>query len=430
VSLAALLALGLLLVSSGPRPDQDEGPALDPSDIVDALLGGLMGLGEVSGSELQKEVAEVGGVPFRADVPLDFMTREELKTYLSELVDSEYPPARALSDQRTLVGLGLLEPGTDLRGIRARVLEENIAGFYDVRPGKKRLYAVSSNRRLSPSNQIILAHELRHALQDQYAKVDEALPESVGDFDDRRMALMSLLEGDATLVMERFLVSRMPGGEDLLGGDVSGMSLPAPPVSGAPPVVRDQLVLPYIAGRDFARALRKSGGWEALKKAWSHPPASTEQVLHPEKYASGEAPRPVSATYAPPGGTRLNEGVLGEMFIGTLLEDQGGAAAATGWGGDLYQAFDLSGRTLVVWRSVWDSPEDAARFFAAASRRLESDLGKPEVQHGFKVYSGRGWRFALGEWAGGVLWASSDDPEALDQTLVGATGKPRAAGRP
>jgi hypothetical protein len=345
------------------------------------------------------------------------MDRDALKVYLHELVESEYPKEQAAADQRTLVGLALLRPDVDLRALRSRVLEENIAGFYDVRPGKKRLYAVSSNRRLSPSNQVVLAHELRHALQDQYMNVDEALPDSVGDFDDRRMALMSLLEGDATLLMEKFLLSRIPGGADRMGGDLSGLSMPSPEVPGAPPVIRDQLVLPYVAGRDFALALFKEGGQAALRAAWSRPPASTEQVLHPDKYRSGEEPRPVAAVWSPPGGKLLNEGVLGEMLIATLVGEPDGAAAAAGWGGDLYQVFDLEGRTLVVWRSVWDSPQDAAEFRSALERRLQADLGKPSIRRGFKVFAGRGWEYALGERAGAPLWLSSDSPAALEQAL-------------
>jgi hypothetical protein len=415
-----------LLLLGSPAQTAAEAPDLDPADVVDALLAGLMGLRETSGPELQKEVAEVGGVPFLADVPLDFMSRDELKAYLRELVDAEYPPELAMADQRTLVGLGLLEPDVDLRALRARVLEENIAGFYDVRPGRKRLFAVSPNRRLSPSNQVVLAHELRHALQDQYMDVDRALPDAVGDFDDRRMALMSLLEGDATLVMERFLLSQIPGAAEGLGGEVSGLALPAPPVPGAPPVVRDQLVLPYVAGREFALALWRSGGAEALKGAWARPPASTEQVLHPEKYRAGEGPAAPAAPYAPPDARLLNEGVLGEMLISTLIGELDGPAAAEGWGGDLYRVFDLSGPTLVVWHSVWDSPGDAAEFLSAARRRLESERGKPSRRRGFEVYGAGGWQFALGPWDGGVLWVSSDSPGALDRALAAV----RAAGTP
>ena len=423
------MAACLLLLGGAGQSGEDAAP-LDPAEILDALLGGLMGLGEVTGPELQKEVAEVGGVPFRSEVPLDFMSREELKRYLHELVDSEYPPERARADQRTLQGLGLLEPGADLRGIRERVLEENIAGFYDLRPGRKRLFAVSANRRLSPSNQVVLAHELRHALQDQYMDVEGVLPDSVGDFDDRRMALMSLLEGDATLVMERFLLARLPAGGGAIESDLSDVSLPAMPVPGAPPIVRDQLVLPYIAGRDFALALWKSGGWEALRGAWSKPPESTEQVLHPEKYRSREKPRDAVVSYAPPGGQVINEGVLGEMFIATLVGEPGAAAAAAGWGGDLYRVFDVSGRTLLIWRSVWDSPQDAAEFLLAAGRRLEADCGKPRVRHGFRVFAKDRWQFALGEWAGGILWVSSDSPSALEPALARLTRTSGSSGNP
>src|SRR4029079_15024424 len=160
-----------------------------------------------------------------------------------------------------------------------------------------------------------------------------------------------------------------------LGGgasDMSQLSWPTPPVPGVPAVVRDQLVLPYLAGRDFARAVQEKGGWEALKAAWSAPPASMEQVLHPEKFFAREPARAVTIRYAPPKGQLLSEGVLGELLTRTFLaggrEEGGGALfppaflaagseegapaaprgapapptvdeverAAAGWGGDAY----------------------------------------------------------------------------------------------
>ncbi|HKC13101.1 MAG TPA: hypothetical protein VKI41_13800, partial [Vicinamibacteria bacterium] len=233
--------LALLLFVAPARAQ--EPPPSDPNDVVNTLLGGLLGFRDLTGPELQKEVAEVGGVPFRSDVPVDFMTRPELARYLKTVFDAEYPEARARVDQRILVGLDLLPADIDLRGVRARILEENIAGFYDERPGKKRLYAISADRRFTPANQLILSHELRHALQDQYVDVHHALPDSVGDYDDRRLAWLSMLEGDATWVMERFLLRRLPGGEEAEEA-LGSFTLPTPSVPGAPPVVRDQLVLP------------------------------------------------------------------------------------------------------------------------------------------------------------------------------------------
>jgi hypothetical protein len=391
-----------------------EPPPVDPSDLINTLLGGLLGFKDMTGPELQTEVAEVGGVPFRSDVPLRYLTRAELSRYLKEVLDDEYPVAQARADQKTLVAFGLLAPGTDLRSVRARLLEENVAGFYDERPGKKQLYAVSEDRRLTPTNQLVLSHELRHALQDQYANVHDAIPASVGDFDDRRIAYLSLLEGDATLVMERFLLRRVPGMED---AELSGLSMPTPAVPGAPKVLADQLVLPYIVGRDFARAVWQRGGWDAIKAAWSRPPESSEQVLHPEKFFAREAPRPVDISYAPPGATLVNEGVLGELLTRTLL-GEGSDAAAAGWGGDRFRVWDVGGRSLLVWRSVWDGPADLAEFKQALLGRLAAERTPAGERGPFRLFANAPWRFAAGEVAGGVVLVSSDDDRAFDAALA------------
>lgn len=410
---AAGLALSVALLAA-PAAAQD--PVGDPTELIDALLSGLMGFTDMTGPELQNEVAAAGGIPFRSDVPVEYMTRAELSRYLTELLDSEYPTERAEADQRTLLALDLLPRGSDLRAMRARLLEENIVGFYDERPGKRRLYAVSEQRRLTPANQLILSHEMRHALQDQYADLHDTLPASVGDFDDRRIAFLSVLEGDATLVMERFLVRKLGAGEGDKEEEMPPFSMPVPPMPNVPPVLRDQLLLPYFAGRDFAQSLQKKGGWDALKQAWSRPPESTEQVLHPEKYDAREGPRPVDVSYAPRGGRVINEGVLGEVLVKTFLGEAASDEASVGWGGDRYRVWDVSGRTLLVWRSVWDSPADAGEFLSAAQSRLSVHTADG-ARRGFRVFSAPPWRFAVAERAGGVDVVSSDDAQAFEAAL-------------
>lgn len=414
---AAILLCATLLV---PAARAEDPPVGDPTELINALLAGLMGFKDITGAELQREVAVAGGIPFRADVPVEYMTRAELRVYLQEVLDSEYPAARAEADQRTLLAFDLLPRGSDLRALRSRILEENIVGFYDERPGKKKLYAVSADRRLTPANQLILSHEMRHALQDQYADLHDALPTAVGDFDDRRLAFLSVLEGDATLVMERFLIRRLGGAESQ--EELPPFSIPPPPMPEVPPVLRDQLLLPYFAGREFAQAVQRKGGWEALREAWGRPPESTEQVLHPEKFTAREGPRPVDLTYAPRGHRVLNEGVLGEVLIRTFLGEGAAETAAAGWGGDRYRVFDVAGKTLLIWRSVWDAPEDVREFVAAAQSRLASGHAAEGARRGFRIFSSPPWRYALGERAAGVDFVSSDDPQAFEAALAALGG--------
>jgi hypothetical protein len=424
---AGALVLGVVLLAAGaagqtPPPGSEKGPVPEVTDLVNALLGGLLGGTEVTGAQLQEEVAEAGGLPFRRDVPVDFLKREDLAAYLRDLFDAEYPPAQARADERLLRAFDLLPPDTDLRALRARVLEENVAGFYDERPGKRRLYAVSEDRSFSPMNQIVLVHELRHALQDQYEELHSFLDADVSDFDDRRLAWTSLLEGDATLVMERFVRLRLgalgvevePTGEEAAALGVPGLF----DVPGAPPVVRDQLVQPYLAGLAFARAVWARGGAAALREAWSHPPQSTEQVLHPAKFFAREAPLPVVPTLVPPPGSRLvSEGVLGELLLRTLV-GEGAESAAEGWGGDGWRLWDVGGRTVLAWRSEWDLPKEAGEFHTALRTRL-ARRGAPSWHSGWEVFAGSGGRRLAVRRAGDAVELASADDAALLDRLIG-----------
>jgi hypothetical protein len=207
-------------------------------------------------------------------------------------------------------------------------------------------------------------------------------------------------------------------------------------VPGVPPVIRDQLVLPYVIGRDFARALHQRGGWDSLKAAWTAPPASMEQVLHPEKFFAREPPRAVKIRYAPPRGQVLTEGVLGELFTRTFLaagseEDAPRAAAgapapptvddieraAAGWGGDAYRCWDVGGKTLLVWRTEWDRVEDARDFEQTALRRLERTHGARQRLEGAARFARAGWVMAVAGGGEAVTIVSSDDPALVSAAL-------------
>ena len=92
----------------------------------------------------------------------------------------------------------------------------------------------------------------------------------------------------------------------------------------APPFVRESLLFPYEAGLNFAMGLQVEGGWDAVNRAFESPPDSTEQILHPEKYAAREAPVDVSlpddlAARMGEGWTQTIDDTFGEFQIGAWL---------------------------------------------------------------------------------------------------------------
>jgi len=143
-------------------------------------------------------------------------------------------------------------------------------------------------------NQVVLAHELRHALQDQYAELHSFLDGDVSDFDDRRLAWTSLLEGDATLVMERFVRQRLGAlGVATAGVETDPAQLGAPGLFDVPGRRRwcgtSSSSRTSRGSRSRGRSGREAGPGP-MREAWNHPPGSTEQVLHPGKFfRSGKA---------------------------------------------------------------------------------------------------------------------------------------------
>jgi hypothetical protein len=358
------------------------------------MLGQLLGLPEVSPEELKRKVEKVGILRFRQDVPVEFMSRDELSSYIQDLFDTEYTPETAEREERVLRALGFLNPGQDLRGIRARVLNENIAGFYDERPHVRRLFAISSSsgRKLNLMNQLILSHELRHAIQDQHLDLGRALGK-MSDYDDRRLAALSLIEGDATLLMEKYMASGQQEGDTGLDGLLGGLGgemmdgrsmaemFAGPELRSAPPVVREQLIVPYLEGRRLAGEIFEKGGFRSLNERLQRLPRSMEQVLHPEKYLD-RVDEPIDVSLVGMSAADVeSEGRIGELFVRTLLEstlpEAEGIEAAAGWGGDRYALWaDDEGHYHLIWRTVWDTDRDAGEFFDALVRFASIKFGQ------------------------------------------------------
>jgi len=152
-----------------------------------------------------------------------------------------------------------------------------------------------------------------------------------------------------------------------------------------PPFVQATETFPYVEGEAFAsELLRRAGGrWDLLDTAHRfRPPASTEQVLHPDKYFDAEEPAPVrldAARLLGDGWERALAGTWGELQTRELLAFAGGtgaADAAAGWGGDAYELWrarpfagdacpapcEDASVLLVRWK--WDTRADAAEFDA------------------------------------------------------------------
>ena len=286
-------------------------------------------------------------------------------------LDSSYPPADRRADEDLYEMLGLFPEGTDLREVSAQLYGEGaVAGYYDPRSKQLRIIngAADANRVV---DEMVIAHELDHALEDQVIGFDE---EVLADGDDRAYAYKALVEGTATAVMYDYVGRYFDPGL-ALGGLLGSAFLPTG-TEDLPPFVVEGLTFPYVSGQQFVAALhqRAGGRWTLVDLAQrTRPPTTTEQVLHPKKYLAGEPTLPVAGAPAPSGGgwKRLRQGTFGEWQTGQLVRDD---EAAAGWGGDRYVLYGRGPeerRLRMRWR--FDTGKDL-REFASELRDAAADL--------------------------------------------------------
>ena len=193
-------------------------------------------------------------------------------------------PARG----RLLIALGLLPAGADLAALTTAFQNGQIAGFY--LPEDGRLYVVSRSGGIGATEKTTFAHEYTHALQDQHFPLLDELGVDKVPQGDRDLGQLALIEGDATVSMTYWAQKNLSTLEllQLLGSSLDPGQLQA--LNSMPAFLRETALFPYEAGLRFAMQLQMQGGWDAVNAAFATPPASTEQILHPDKYLAGEAP--------------------------------------------------------------------------------------------------------------------------------------------
>ena len=332
-------------------------------------------------AELQPDIERLSGLPGRAPLRLGVRSAEDLKAFLNAELAEQFEGDRVHHMTRVYARLGLIPPDLDLEPLLGRLLLEQVVGFYD--PATDTLFIVEGVSQDLVDG--VLAHEMVHALQDQYVDLD-SLVGATRDQNDSGMALQAALEGHATFVMMEWMMARQfgspvdltevpPLGETLGDNPLSALGADMPELESAPAIIRQQLLFPYIAGLDFVQ-VRWGGRSGRMAPLGDHLPTTTEQILHPGLFGTDRVRTPAALSFdrePPEEWTDVYQDGFGEfdirMFLREFLPGREMAdQAAAGWNGDRYRLLDGPSGESLVWVSRWDTPNDAAEFAEAARR--------------------------------------------------------------
>lgn len=339
--------------------------------------------------ELLHAAEQYRGLKAKRQVAAGSLDSRALKEEMKASMGKDYASQDLKVVETGLKAFGLIPESMDLRSYLPDLMSSQVAGYYD--PNRKYLALVRPSGESADDDEgerkaekdMVLIHELTHALQDQ--SFDLHRFEDHEAMSDASTALEALVEGDATLTELdydfRMGLERLPGLEAVLASmmqDPKKMIEDTPDLPGAkemmaaPAWLRDTLLFSYLQGAAFCLEVREQGGQNLLDYAFrSDPPRSTEQILHPEKwYARRDNPVIVhlpDLTGALSGYRRTAEGQMGELstriFLRERLQDyEQAAVAAAGWGGDRFAVYEGGGGRLLVWVTEWDTEPDARQF--------------------------------------------------------------------
>lgn len=329
---------------------------------------------------LLPEVETLSALPARSPLAIALRDRDELERFLTAQLSEQLPPERLHGLQRTYFRFGLLPEDLQLADLLRSLLLEQVVGYYD--PARDTLYVMEN---VDPDLvEPVLAHEMVHALQDQYVDLD-SLMKANDRFNDRATAAQSALEGHATLAMLEWQLARLTGGSIGLESLPSLSSLPEdalmeaagmemPELASAPRLIRESLVFPYLGGLEFVRARWRAEGGDRFAPLGAEMPVSSEQVLHPDRAFGAIRDEPVGLAFAgpvPEGWTEIHSDGLGELetriWLREFLDDPSRAeSGAAGWDGDLYRLISGPEGEVLLWVTAWDSAEDAREFLEGA----------------------------------------------------------------
>ena len=334
--------------------------------------------------QAQPVAAALFGVPEGGPVPVVVRSRAEVRDYLLEVMDREYPNRELQRRSSCFAEIGLVPRGYDLAGGLAAAVDQAAGGLYD--PHSKVFISISDlseELKSAPYQRLIAGHELTHALQDRKVDLVARGLEVLEDL-DAGYGFVAVVEGTAMVVgmahMQNVALDEMSELAAVLRAGFEAQYSGDSTLADAPPYLRERLIGPYVDGSAFVQMFLNRNPGRPLASLFDDLPVSAEQVLHYEKYVEGDEPTPVDLRpmddLRPEAWRLIYTNTLGEFELRTLFASHAATrddavSTAAGWDGFRLAAYGTDdGTVIVAGASVWDSVEDASEFSAAFAKVL------------------------------------------------------------
>jgi hypothetical protein len=355
--------------------------------------------------EIEAGLERFRGLDFNTPVPLVIKTRDQALAIMQAEIARDHTEEQLHIGSLTGAMTGVYPPGMDLEAETLKLLRSQVAGFYE--PHTKQMVLVEGGidigfwnsaagfvTRRDLVGEILLAHELTHALQDQHFHIEQMI-DKVKDNDDRDLALKAVAEGDATLAGYGYVVGNLS--EASIGTIVARMNeLPktvAAQSGDVPLGLSAPMIFQYADGVRFVAEAYRRGGWAAVNAIYADPPQATLQIMNPGLYFDHRAQlveinltgyQEVLKDWS-----KADDDTYGAMLLKVIIQRNLGTTApeialAEHWSGDHMIVLQKDHALTILWIIGFSDGETAKRFGEVYASILDG-ISQPEMLHRVQV---------------------------------------------
>ncbi len=380
-------------------------------------------------TDTQTAVEQLRGITNPPPVHTTFRTRRELCDITLGFYRRRDVRDQIFYAEELYKTLGVISEDHNLEQTLLSIQLQQVSALVDDVSGE--VYVLSDASEITPQLELGYAAAYMGGLQQALFNVTKLRDDARADTGDRFRATTALITGDVGVITGGYVETVIAQNPDALAELQTPQSDNL--LATAPPIIRKTVLFPLIQGQDFVRSLYEHGGdWPTVDDAYADPPVSSEQVLHPERYISGELPVPVLfpdfADTMSLGWSLTDIDTMGEFLLRSYLEEyltpDEAAAAADGWGGDQYvlMSHPEQGRLLLAM-FVFDAVGENTEFIQSFESFMASATADANARSERLGGAGQRWLYEdgrtvfLGESSPGVLLIIGDELDAVGEAL-------------
>lgn len=324
-------------------------------------------------AEWERVAEQVRELAFTRSVELRWIRSAEIPELTRRELEERLPPDYIEAYRDAYAALGVFPPEADLLAELLRLQGDQLVGLYTPRNGT--LYVLERPGPIPGGTEMVVVHELVHALQHQHFPALMGLLEGLRQNDDVVAAVAAAIEGDASF--SALAVDDGDGFERSVAGAASvrdaflgDLAAPTGVMGEVPRLLGVSLIFPYAFGVTLAAERYRDSGNEGLDALLREPPLSSLRVRWSDDREPVEFVRLPLAALAPrlaERGCRLGLGnVAGLITTDVLFDEHAGPENRDDllqrWSGDRFQHVVCVDGWELLWLTRWDDPEAAADF--------------------------------------------------------------------